>query len=1175
MKNYRLFAGILLAALMLGLVFSAPGVSVYAQEILTETPTPEIPTDSPTPEPTATETPPASDPPTATPTPEVVPTETASETPTYEYTLTETPTETPTLTPTETPESAVWRLEYDLFYPYGFLDAMGGASVMSADLRSFFDQAIAGEDASYELNQREDGEGVTFLLVIQGNGGAEQFHRIYMGQLKNRFGTTGAVTQIWLKDTGKGGKDWKLSLDAQFSNGYAWQVVSNKGINESQGHSREERGGPLGSRGRQIFSFNNGKKGDRSVSLKYSAPWEPGQSPTRRIYLDFPLEQDLLLSSEGGEPELAYSEPPPLESTGEMELNLGAPPNSYDWRTLGAVPAIRHQGVCGSCYAFATVGVMESAMLINGIPADLSEQFLVSCTRDYNMGCNGGYPDSHKYHVSTVAKDQLSAGAVLESDMPYAQRNTSEVQACKPVSHPYTLMSWHRISTTWNVTATVDELKNAIYTKGPVATSICSQSAFANYSGGIFTTNESCGTSKTNHAVILVGWITDPTHGTVWILRNSWGSGWGDNGYMYVKAGTSNVGNSATYVVYQPLPDNSPPTVSKVDSYNTTSDNLISMNEDITVDVNRLIVIYDEPMYFNNGVDDVAKLSNYTLTNLGADRLPGGGDDSNVPLTSASYNADARKLILMINNNSNLPNSAYRFTISGSGTVKDLAGLRLDGDANGTAGGDHVLTFSISKKPGTPLLSLPASGSSINTNPAQLSWQPAALAASYELSLAVDSAFTQVIYTKTGISATAYTPPAMADGKFYWRVRTRNSFGTPGSWSVVWLFTMDTQPPAVPKLDKPADLSSSRGMPLFYWLASTGAKVYRLRLTDTLGGVLYTSANLSVLNHRPTEQPPGVLLWQVQARDAAGNWSEWSAPRSLLIQPAIPAAPVLLTPKKGLALMGSAPTLDWKDVPWAVNYEFQVSKTSDFKAVIQGGTTPSSQFTLIALEDGKYFWRVRGINMDAENGKWSAYSSFTLDNNPPKVPALYTPGDNKVVRGTPAYKWLKAAGAYRYEFRYTTPQGAVLYTSPELSVLNHKPPLQDLGNYLWQVRARDAAGNWSEWSSPRAIEIMAPIPAPPKLALPAHKSSGSDSTPALSWNAAPYATGYEVQVAKTYTFKTASIVAQPTVNGALQYTTAPLPLSGSSTTFYWRVRSINIYGEKGKWSAYRIFKITQ
>jgi len=109
-----------------------------------------------------------------------------------------------------------------------------------------------------------------------------------------------------------------------------------------------------------------------------------------------------------------------LQSSPDMDL-LGSPPANFDWRDNGDVPLIRDQGSCGSCYAFATVGVMESAMLINGISTDLSEQFLVSCTEGsgyINNGCGGGRPDSHMYHLGTLAKNQSALVQYLKHPCP-------------------------------------------------------------------------------------------------------------------------------------------------------------------------------------------------------------------------------------------------------------------------------------------------------------------------------------------------------------------------------------------------------------------------------------------------------------------------------------------------------------------------------------------------------------------------------------------------------------------------------------------------------------------------------------------------------------------------------------------------------------------------------------
>jgi len=195
-------------------------------------------------------------------------------------------------------------------------------------------------------------------------------------------------------------------------------------------------------------------------------------------------------------------------------------------------------------------------------------------------------------------------------------------------------MSWHTIDPTWNTVPDTDAIKSIIFNKGPVATSICSLSAFNNYKGGIFTTNETCGGSRTNHAVILTGWITDPTYGTVWILRNSWGTWWGDEGYMYVKAGTSSVGWNATYVEFEMLEDKTPPKVIKLDSVDHTSGNVIVDNEEISVGLTQLLVSFSEAMYYENGVNDVLTLTNYTLTSLGADGQVGGGDDDDDTTTT-------------------------------------------------------------------------------------------------------------------------------------------------------------------------------------------------------------------------------------------------------------------------------------------------------------------------------------------------------------------------------------------------------------------------------------------------------------------------------------------------------------------------------------------------------------
>ena len=216
-----------------------------------------------------------------------------------------------------------------------------------------------------------------------------------------------------------------------------------------------------------------------------------------------------------------------------MELRGAALPSSFSWCDQGACPPIRNQGSCGSCWAFATVGPLESNILIEGgEAADLSEQYLVSCTAAGS--CSGGWW-AHNYHQDP--------GAVPENEFPYV---SSDVSCAGPYSHPWQIDSWSYVNPYSNVPP-VDEIKQAIMDYGPVTVAIYVGSAFQAYQSGIFNTSQN---STVNHGVVLVGWDDNQGDNGVWILRNSWGTYWGEGGYMRIEYGTSQVGYAANYIVY-------------------------------------------------------------------------------------------------------------------------------------------------------------------------------------------------------------------------------------------------------------------------------------------------------------------------------------------------------------------------------------------------------------------------------------------------------------------------------------------------------------------------------------------------------------------------------------------------------------------------------------------------
>jgi C1A family cysteine protease len=217
-------------------------------------------------------------------------------------------------------------------------------------------------------------------------------------------------------------------------------------------------------------------------------------------------------------------------------------PAAFSWcDSGGGCPPVRNQGSCGSCWAFSTVGALECNIKIKDkVTVDLSEQWLVSCNSD-GWGCGGGWW-AHNYH-QWKTDPCGGTGAVLESNFPYTATDAS----CNcPYPHDYLIQDWGFVGSSYGIPS-VSSIKQAILDYGPVSVTVYSNSAMQAYTGGIF---NGCATGEVNHGVVLVGWDDSQGTGGVWIMRNSWGSGWGEGGYMRIPYDCSSIGYAACYVVY-------------------------------------------------------------------------------------------------------------------------------------------------------------------------------------------------------------------------------------------------------------------------------------------------------------------------------------------------------------------------------------------------------------------------------------------------------------------------------------------------------------------------------------------------------------------------------------------------------------------------------------------------
>ena len=220
-------------------------------------------------------------------------------------------------------------------------------------------------------------------------------------------------------------------------------------------------------------------------------------------------------------------------------------PSSMDWRAHGAVTPVKNQGACGSCWAFSTTGAIEGINKIQtGSLVSLSEQQLVDCDTEVDMGCNGGLmDDAFTYVVSNGGIDTEADYGYWAWGLPCQTRREHD----RPV---VTIDGYEDVPVNSR-----DALKKAIANQ-PVAVAICANSALQFYHSGVMTDAACC--QDLNHGVLAVGYEDgdDVENGeSHWIVKNSWGVEWGDKGYFKLAqassqpAGACGIYQAASYPV--------------------------------------------------------------------------------------------------------------------------------------------------------------------------------------------------------------------------------------------------------------------------------------------------------------------------------------------------------------------------------------------------------------------------------------------------------------------------------------------------------------------------------------------------------------------------------------------------------------------------------------------------
>lgn len=228
------------------------------------------------------------------------------------------------------------------------------------------------------------------------------------------------------------------------------------------------------------------------------------------------------------------------ELDGENDRQL---PTQLDLRTSTCMPAIKDQGNCGSCWAFAAVAAVEYARCKKtGSLVNLSEQQLVSCDLN-SSGCNGGsYRYAWYYYMKTN-------GSMTATSYPYTSGTTTVTGTCYSYSKANVFAYTSSYADIDSVNGNQTLIMQALNSKGVLGTSLYVINSFFSYSSGVYD-DVACPSTGSNHAVNMVGYGTTSTGIQYWIVRNSWNTWWGQSGYFLIRRGVNrcNIEKRAAYV---------------------------------------------------------------------------------------------------------------------------------------------------------------------------------------------------------------------------------------------------------------------------------------------------------------------------------------------------------------------------------------------------------------------------------------------------------------------------------------------------------------------------------------------------------------------------------------------------------------------------------------------------
>lgn len=856
--------------------------------------------------------------------------------------------------------------------------------------------------------------------------------------------------------------------------------------------------------------------------------------------------------------------PDPAESQGRQvdpasdSVSGLAVPTSWDWRSYNDanwVTPIKNQGGCGSCGVFAAVGIIEAALAIaEGNPGwkpDLSEQYMIStCFRSPNTICSSG---SHSDWTLAVAKND---GLCDEACMPYVARSTDCGTKCSDWADRRTKIADYGF--VWGPGISATYIKQLIVNRGPVATYM--RISNGSYSNGYLTCTQD---TPLDHAVILVGYNDA---GGYWIMRNSWGTSWGDGGYAKVRYG--DCGIDSTYIAFASTMSAVPSALNVVRNGTFDNDTIEwATSGEVEWVVENGVLHFKRANPSPNGFSIYQTLNYRFPQNTPVEVLVDLGNTSNVAktvdITLRNMNTweGARTCRVTIPPQSPLRTYALELITGEWVNARfDIGLLQADGLPNvmmdnvrvaNKAGASDFKCRYPQAEANTELLhngafdlgiqgwETPASGWNVTNG---------------EIKLTGVSAESRVLSQNTARRLPVNSPVELTFTIKNPSPNLRNIKVTliddsNPNWSALNLVTCTFVIP-----------SNQSSFTSYVIRGKLPTETANLRVHIEVPGdtaspdILFSDFELY---YRPT--------LSLTARECISPST--NPPTS---------APVLTLPVSPTS--NNTPTITIGSVLQAETYEFQIGTTALFPApLIYVANLTSDQLTHtvgVPLSDGTVYIRARAVKNsnppDTAYGPWSTAKSLVIDATAPAVPTLLIlPAADAVINTTytPLFSWQKVVGAISYEIDLgqtepgpsdQTPISVPVRVVPSavgttVSWAANRGLSADVP-YYWRVRSRDALGNVSLWSDARSFIISSPAGVAPRL-------NPQPNTPTITWSPMPSALGYHVQVASDKLFT--KVVYDNALIVDTSSITVPTLESGA---YFYRVRT-KITAGWGAWSA--------